>query len=80
MALFNLYVPVNFEEKKEFWKSLADFLDANLPSNSIIAGDLNITLSPNEKKGGAVGKDLFQGTVEALIQYWDLIDYKPKKG
>ena len=31
LALFNLYVPVNFVEKKELWKSLADFLDVNSP-------------------------------------------------
>ena len=67
-------------EKKEFWSSLSDFLAAKSPSNVILARDLNITLAPNEKKGGIVGKDHFQGLVEALIQIWDLINFKPKKG
>ena len=48
-ALFNLYVPVNFIENKECWKSLSDLLDVNSPSNAIIAVDLNITLALNEK-------------------------------
>ena len=68
IALFNLYVPVNFLEKGECWNSLLDLLASNSPSNVILARDLNITLAPNEKKGGIVGKDHFQYLVEALIQ------------
>ena len=56
-ALFNLYVPVNNLEKKECWLSLSDFLVSKSPANIIIADDLNITLKPNEKKGGIHGKD-----------------------
>ena len=55
-ALFNLYVPVNYMEKK-CWHSLSDFLEHISQANIILAGDLNITLSPNEKKGGLRGKD-----------------------
>ena len=80
VALFNLYVPINLMENKECWKSLSDFLNVNSPSNVILVGDINITLSLNEKKGGTVGKYYFQDSVEALIQSWDLIDFKPKKG
>ena len=80
LALFNLYVPVNFNEKKDCWKSLSEYLVVNSPSTSIIPGHLNITLTPNEKKGGVVGKDYFQDSIEALIQDWDLINFKPKKG
>ena len=79
VALFNLYVPINLMENKECWKSLSDFLNVNSPSNVILVGDINITLSLNEKKGGTVGKYYFQDSVEALIQSWDLIDFKPKK-
>ena len=53
--------------KRKSVGSLADFVDVNSPSNSIIAGDLNIMLAPNEKKGGVVGNDFFHDTVEALI-------------
>ena len=50
LALFNLYVPVNFNEKKECWKSMPVFIESNVPSNIIIAGVLNISLTPGEKK------------------------------
>ena len=47
-------------------------------ANIIIADDLNITLALNEKKGGIHGKYHMQGSVEELIQLWELIDLKPK--
>ena len=50
------------------------------PPNIILARDLNITLDPNEKKGGVWGKDPFHASVESLILAWDLLDLKPKKG
>ena len=53
MALFNLYVPVNYIEKRVCWNSLSAFLDSNSPANIIIAGDLNISLAPNEKRRSA---------------------------
>jgi exonuclease III len=49
IALFNLYVPVQFVEKKECWQTLSDFVEAYSPKNIIIAGDLNIVLEPKEK-------------------------------
>ena len=60
LALFNLYVPVNFIENKECWTSLSEFLEVNLPSISIIAGDLNITLAPNEKKVESLARTSFK--------------------
>ena len=50
VALFNLYVPVNHNEKRECWSSLTDFLVSNSPVNIILVGDLNISLAPNEKR------------------------------
>ena len=46
----------------------------------MIAGDLNITLDSKEKKGGICGRDPMLKTVENFITFWDLIDFKPKKG
>ena len=80
MALFNLYVPVNFIEKKDCWNSLSDFIEIYTPINIIVVGDLNIILDPNEKKGGVRGKYPLQELVEYLIHSWDLLDFKPKKG
>ena len=56
LALFNFYVHVNYLEKKECWLSISNFLESNSPSNIILADDLNITLAPNEKKGGMCGR------------------------
>ena len=50
IALFNLYVPVNYVEKKECWLSLSNVLDSNFLRNIIVAGDLNIIIDPSEKK------------------------------
>jgi len=80
LALFNIYVPVNFLEKKDCWNSLSDFLEIYAPPNIILAGDLNINLDLKEKKGGFWGKDPFHVSVESLILAWDLLDLKSKKG
>ena len=79
-ALFNLYVPVNYLEKKECWLLISKFLELNSPSNIILASDLNITLAPNENKGGMCGRDHLQETVEELILDWDSNDLKLKSG
>lgn len=63
-------------EKKDYWNSLSDFLEIYAPQNIILAGDLNITLDPNEKKGRVWGKDPFHASVESLILEWDLLDHK----
>ena len=59
---------------------LSDFLKFSSPVNIVLASDLNITLVPNEKKGGLDGKDHMQDYVEDLIQAWDLINLKPNVG
>ena len=50
------------------------------PANIIIAGDLNLTLAPCEKKGGVCGKDYMHDAMENMIHDWDLVDIKPKVG
>ena len=47
---------------------LSEFLEFSFPINIILAGDLNINLAPNEKKGGLHGKDFMQEYVEDLMQ------------
>ena len=47
------------------------------PKNVIIAGDLNITLFVEKKKGGSLVRELSQERVEDLILDWDLEDIKP---
>ena len=41
-ALLNLYVMVQYLEKKECWQTLTNFLEVNSPKTIIAARDLNI--------------------------------------
>lgn len=77
-ALFNIYVPVLYVEKKDRWQTLSDFLDTYSPKNIILAGDYNLIFDPKEKRGGISSRDHFLPFVEYLIQQWDLLDFKPK--
>lgn len=79
LALFNLYVPILYAEKKDCWQTLSDFLDTYSPKNIILVGDFNLIFDPKEKRGGTSSRDHFLLFVEDLIQQWDLLDFKPKK-
>ena len=57
ISLFNLYVLVNFLEKKICWKTLIEYMEVHSPTNITVASDLNIILDPKEKRGGNRGKD-----------------------
>ena len=60
LALFHLYVPINYSEKRECWKSLSEYIESISPSNLVLASDLNINLSPHEKKVGFAAKTIFK--------------------
>ena len=66
-------------EKKSFWQSIQDCLSSQNIDNIILAGDLNITLSFKEKKGGSIVRDPLRETVEDIISNWDLEDVKPSR-
>ena len=80
VSLFNIYVPNLFPEKRSCWETLDTFLNQNSPRNIIIAGDLNVTLSSAEKKGGSVVRDQAREWVEDIILHWDFMDIKPPSG
>ena len=80
VSLFNLYVPAVYSEKKDCWNTLESFLNLHQLENIIVAGDLNVTLAANEKKGGTLVIDPSREWVEDIILGWDLIDIKPVKG
>eukprot|EP00253_Pinus_taeda_P013077 PITA_13077 len=71
---------VSAREKKECWQTLTDFLEAYSLKNIILVGDFSLILDPKEKRGGTSSRDHFLPLVEDLIQQWDLLDFKPKKG
>jgi exonuclease III len=77
VSLFNLYVPVSFNEKKDCWDSLNSFLNRHNIENLVVAGDLNVTLSLTEKKGGSIVRDPAREWVEDLMSEWELEDISP---
>jgi exonuclease III len=80
VSLFNLYVPVLINEKKDCWDSLRLFLNSHHTKNIVVAGDLNVTLSLAEKKGGTIVRDPSREWVEDLMTDWELEDIPPSNG
>ena len=80
VSLFNMYVPVSFVEKKEFWDSLKLSLNHHNPKNLVVPGDLNVTLALAEKKGGSIVWDPAREWVEDLMLEWELEDIIPDRG
>ena len=80
IALFNMYVPVHYVEKRECWKTLTDYLELLNPKNIFIGGDMNIIMDPKEKRGGFYTRDPMLNSVENLMLQWDLVDFKLVKG
>jgi hypothetical protein len=50
-SIINVYMPNNYLEKVECWRSLQDLANDNPPQNLIIAGDFNTTRGLKEKRG-----------------------------
>eukprot|EP00253_Pinus_taeda_P025142 PITA_25142 len=67
-------------EKKNCWNSLQSFLSEKNPENIIIASDLNVTLTLDEKKGGSKVRDPAREWVEDIMIGWDMEDIKPSSG
>ena len=80
LSLFNVYAPMAPSEKLLCWNSLNDHMASSQLDNFVIAGDLNITLSAEEKKGGIIVRDPAREWLEDIISDWDLEDIKPSKG
>eukprot|EP00253_Pinus_taeda_P022199 PITA_22199 len=80
VSMFNLYAPVSPAEKKFCWDSLQYFLLLHNLENIIIAGDLNVTLAAEEKKGGSPIRDPAREWVADIMIGWDLEDIKPSAG
>jgi exonuclease III len=79
-CLFNVYSPVSVGGKKDCWDSIRRQAELTQLENIIIAGDLNLTLHPSEKRGGSVVRDPAREWVEDIMQDWDLLDTKPSSG
>eukprot|EP00253_Pinus_taeda_P012689 PITA_12689 len=80
ITLINVYSPVNIREKKDCWDTIKRQADLINLENTIIVGDLNLTLHSTEKRGGSTVRDPAREWAEHLLQDWDLLDIKPSTG
>jgi exonuclease III len=79
-SIINVYMPNNYLEKVECWRSLQDLANDNPPQNLIIVGDFNTTRGLKEKRGGSIVRDQFREKMDDLISDLDLFDVPPSKG
>eukprot|EP00253_Pinus_taeda_P035967 PITA_35967 len=77
ICLFNVYVPNNSGEKNICWDFIKNMVDLENLENTIITGDLNLTLLSSEKRIGCIVRDLAREWVKELMQDWYLLDIKP---
>ena len=79
VRIFNIYAPNSYAEKK-IYQNLLREERSNLQGNVILAGDLNVILSQDEKRGGSLVRDSMREIVDETILEWDLMDVKPSIG
>ena len=67
------------QKKKICWTLLRE-QRSNLQGNVVLARDLNVILSQEEKIGGSLVKDPIREMVDDIILEWNLMDVKPSSG
>ena len=78
--LGNVYGPTLNVQKDHFWDSLEEQIDGKKILPCYIAGDFNVTISPEERRGGTKVMDPYGERLEDLISLWNLTDIVPKNG
>lgn len=78
MIIYHVYVPNHYREKEICWDDLKTSIDGELNTNIIVAGDFNLVLHANEKRGGSFAPNPFRGRLETITQEHELIDVVPK--
>lgn len=78
IIIYNIYVPNHFREKEQCWNELKQEIDKEQNTNLILAGDLNLILHANEKRGGVFTPDPFRRQLETIMAEVELLDIKPK--
>ena len=67
-------------DKKNCWDLIRESLNSHQLGNIVLDGDLNVTLSLREKKGGSIVRDPIREWVEDIIMEWYIDDIKPSCG
>lgn len=78
IIVYNVYIPNQFREKEQCWEELREDMDKEQNTNVILAGDLNLILHANEKRGGNFLPDPFRSQLEELMSDHELMDIIPK--
>ena len=76
----NIYGPTTQAQKETFWNSLEEKSEGKKQTLCFIAGDFNVTISVDERRGGVKVRDPFGERLEDLDSQWGLTDIKPKNG
>lgn len=78
VKIYNVYSPNHYREKEACWSALNTTIEEDPDSNIIFAGDLNLVMHSNEKRGGTFAPDPYRSKLEHIMQEKDLVDIKPK--
>eukprot|EP00253_Pinus_taeda_P013489 PITA_13489 len=78
VTVYNVYALNQYREKEMCWNTLEASIEEEQNNNLIIAGDLNLVMHANEKRGGNFTPDPSRSRLEAIMQEHDLVDIRPK--
>lgn len=78
VKIYNIYSPNQYREKEVCWNTLETNIEEDQDNNLILAGDLNLVLHANEKRGGNFSPYPFRNRLVHIMQEQDLVDIKPK--
>eukprot|EP00253_Pinus_taeda_P010539 PITA_10539 len=78
LIIYNVYIPNHYREKEQCWKELKENIDNEQTSNIILAGDFNLILHANEKRGGNFMHDPFRSHLEGIMLEHEMVDIIPK--
>eukprot|EP00253_Pinus_taeda_P024611 PITA_24611 len=78
LIIYNVYIPNHYREKEQCWKELKENIDNEQTSNIILAGDFNLILHANEKRGGNFMHDPFRSPLEGIMLQHEMVDIIPK--
>eukprot|EP00253_Pinus_taeda_P016434 PITA_16434 len=67
LIIYNVYIPNHYREKEQCWKELRENIDNEQNPNIILAGDFNLILHANEKRGGNFTHDPFRSHLEGIM-------------
>lgn len=78
VVIYNVYAPNQYKEKESCWDDLKASINGETTINIIVAGDFNLILHANDKRGGCFLPDPFKGRLEAIIRDHEFVDVVPK--